>query len=45
MKHYPIVVYWSDDDEAWIEDVPDLQVFSAHGDTPEELLTRPIASA
>jgi len=36
MKQYPIVVYWSDEDEAWIADVPDLEAFSAHGDTPEE---------
>ena len=36
MKHYPIVVFWSDEDEAWIADVPDLEAFSAHGDTPEE---------
>lgn len=36
MKQYPIVVYWSDEDDAWIADVPDLEAFSAHGATPEE---------
>jgi predicted RNase H-like HicB family nuclease len=33
---YPINVFWSDEDEAWVADVPDLQYCSAVGDTPHE---------
>lgn len=33
---YPIVVLWSDADQAWVADVPDLTYCTAHGDTPEE---------
>jgi predicted RNase H-like HicB family nuclease len=35
---YPIVLFWSDEDDAWIADVPDLAFCSAHGDSPEEAL-------
>ena len=31
---YPIDVFWSDDDGAWVADVPDLAFCSAFGDTP-----------
>jgi predicted RNase H-like HicB family nuclease len=34
--NYPIVVFWSDEDESWIADVPDLHSLSAHGETAEE---------
>jgi predicted RNase H-like HicB family nuclease len=33
---YPIQVYWSDEDRAWIADVPDLPCCTAHGPTPHE---------
>ncbi|MFZ1104524.1 MAG: type II toxin-antitoxin system HicB family antitoxin [Hyphomicrobiaceae bacterium] len=33
---YAIIVFWSDEDEAWVADVPDLRSCSAFGDTPEE---------
>jgi predicted RNase H-like HicB family nuclease len=36
--NYPIVIFWSDADEAYIADVPDLRYCSAHGETPEEAL-------
>lgn len=36
--NYPIVLFWSDEDEAYIADVPDLRYCSAHGETPEEAL-------
>jgi predicted RNase H-like HicB family nuclease len=34
--HYHINVFWSDEDDCWIADVPDLRYCSAHGETPEE---------
>ena len=34
--HYHINLFWSDDDECWIADVPDLRYCSAHGATPAE---------
>jgi predicted RNase H-like HicB family nuclease len=36
--HYNINVYWSDEDNCWIADVPDLRPCSAHGDTPEQAI-------
>jgi predicted RNase H-like HicB family nuclease len=36
MPVYPIDVFWSDEDKAWIADVPDLTYCSAVGDTPHE---------
>lgn len=33
---YPINVSWSDEDEAWVADVPDLAYCSALGDSPHE---------
>jgi len=35
---YPIVIFWSDEDQAFIADTPDLRYCSAHGETPEEAL-------
>ena len=34
--HYHINIFWSDEDECWIADVPDLRPCSSHGDTPEQ---------
>lgn len=36
--HYHINLFWSDEDECWIADVPDLRPCSSHGDTPTEAL-------
>jgi predicted RNase H-like HicB family nuclease len=36
--HYHINVFWYDDDNCWIADVPDLRPCSAHGDTPSEAI-------
>jgi predicted RNase H-like HicB family nuclease len=36
---YPINVFWSDEDEAWVADVPDLDYCSALGDTPHEAVS------
>jgi predicted RNase H-like HicB family nuclease len=38
VRDYPIVVFWSAEDAAFIADVPDLAYCSAHGETPEEAL-------
>ena len=35
---YHINLFWSDEDEGWIADVPDLTYCSAHGPTPEAAL-------
>jgi predicted RNase H-like HicB family nuclease len=36
MSDYHINVFYSDEDEGWIADIPDLQHCSAFGATPEE---------
>ena len=36
---YPINVFWSDEDQAWVADVPDLNYCSAVGDTPHEAVS------
>ena len=33
---YRIEVFWSDEDSAWVADVPDLVYCSATGETPHE---------
>jgi predicted RNase H-like HicB family nuclease len=33
---YRIEVFWSDEDDAWVADVPDLPFCRAHGSTPHE---------
>jgi predicted RNase H-like HicB family nuclease len=38
VDHYHIDIYWSDDDNCYIGDVPDLRYCKAHGDSPEEAL-------
>jgi predicted RNase H-like HicB family nuclease len=38
MDRQTIVIFWSEEDGAYIADVPDLRSCSAHGDTPEEAL-------
>ena len=38
MTDYHINIFYSEDDEAYIADIPDLKYCSAHGDTPEEAL-------
>lgn len=36
MTGYPIEVFWSDEDQTWIADVPDLPYCTAHGGSPHE---------
>lgn len=38
MKDYHINIFYSDEDEGYIADIPDLKFCSAFGDTPEEAL-------
>lgn len=35
---YHINVFWSERDQSWVADVPDLKPCAAFGDTPEEAL-------
>jgi predicted RNase H-like HicB family nuclease len=39
MNRYHINLFWSDVDECWVADVPDLKSCSAFGDTPAEALS------
>ncbi|MBA2277881.1 MAG: type II toxin-antitoxin system HicB family antitoxin [Chloroflexia bacterium] len=38
MIEYPMLIFWSDEDDAFIGVAPDLVGCSAFGDTPEEAL-------
>jgi predicted RNase H-like HicB family nuclease len=38
MRGYHINVFWSNEDDCWIADIPDLKFCSAHGETPNEAL-------
>jgi predicted RNase H-like HicB family nuclease len=38
MKDYHINIFYSEEDDAYIADIPDLKYCSAHGETPEEAL-------
>lgn len=38
MKDYHINIFFSEEDEGYITDIPDLKACSAFGETPEEAL-------
>lgn len=38
MKDYHINIFYSEEDECYIADIPDLKYCSAHGPTPEQAL-------
>lgn len=38
MKDYHINIFWSEEDEGYIADIPDLDACSAFGSTPEAAL-------
>lgn len=38
MKDYHINIFYSEDDEGYIADIPDLEYCSAFGETPQEAL-------
>ncbi len=37
-KKYEIIIYWSNDDQAFVAEVPELPGCIAHGDTQESAL-------
>lgn len=39
MQRYEIILYWSDEDHAFIAEVPELSGCIAHGDTQETALS------
>ncbi|RLB69831.1 MAG: type II toxin-antitoxin system HicB family antitoxin [Deltaproteobacteria bacterium] len=39
MNRYEIIIYWSDEDKAFIADAPELPGCMAHGDTYESALS------
>ena len=39
MHKYEIIIYWSDDDQAFVAEVPQLPGCAAHGDTAEAALS------
>ena len=39
MSRYEIIIFWSDDDEAYVADVPELPGCMAHGSSYEEALS------
>jgi predicted RNase H-like HicB family nuclease len=38
MDRYEIIIYWSDDDDAFVAEVPELPGCAAHGNTHEDAL-------
>lgn len=40
MNHFEIIIYWSDEDQAFIADVPELPGCATHGDTHELALAQ-----
>ena len=38
MQKYEIILFWSNEDEVFVADVPELQGCMAHGETPEAAL-------
>ena len=38
MKDYHINIFYSEEDAAYIADIPDFEMCSAHGETPSEAL-------
>lgn len=39
MHRYEIVIFWSDEDDVFVADVPELPGCRAHGDSPAAALT------
>ena len=39
MHKYEVIIYWSNDDDTFVAEVPQLPGCAAHGNTQEEALT------
>jgi predicted RNase H-like HicB family nuclease len=39
MQKYEIIIYWSDDDQAFVAEIPELPGCMAHGNSYEEALS------
>lgn len=44
MKDYHINVFWSEEDECYVADIPDLKYCSAFGSSPEEAVREVVAA-
>ena len=44
MHKYEIIIYWSDEDDLFVADIPELPGCMAHGDTHEEALAEALAA-
>ena len=40
MHRYEVIIYWSDEDQVFIAEVPELAGCAAHGNTPEAALAQ-----
>jgi predicted RNase H-like HicB family nuclease len=40
MPKYEIIIYWSDDDQAFVAEIPELPGCMAHGNSYEEALSK-----
>ena len=40
MHKYEIIIYWSNEDGAFVAEIPELPGCAAHGDTPEAALAQ-----
>ncbi|HKR41683.1 MAG TPA: type II toxin-antitoxin system HicB family antitoxin [Paraburkholderia sp.] len=40
MHCYDVIIYWSEDDQAFVAEVPELAGCSAHGASPEQALAQ-----
>lgn len=40
MLKYEVIIFWSNDDDAFVAEVPELPGCAAHGDTPEAALSQ-----
>ncbi len=40
MHRYEVIIYWSDEDQVFVAEVPELPGCAAHGPTPEQALAQ-----
>jgi predicted RNase H-like HicB family nuclease len=39
MYHYEVIIYWSEEDQLFVAEVPELPGCAAHGESPNAALT------